>query len=213
MIGHDLEVSIKQLFSFFEIVPANTMNTINYEFVLCNYLSENTGLDIVHSTSFKKNYPQANAETQAYERTNAELTPETLVFNSTVPDMIVHEPNNSQRWPDLMVIKNGVGYPIEIKTSKTTPKMNSGMFRSNCLYVVLHKTFERRHRVAYGKDFISKADIILSRHEREQAMRLVKTFKVTGFRPVHDTLDYNYFPDDFISRNEKVFEDVKNVNF
>lgn len=32
--------------------------------------------------------------------------------------MIVDKPNGSQKWPDLLVIYNGIGFPIEVKSSK-----------------------------------------------------------------------------------------------
>ncbi|CAK1331476.1 MULTISPECIES: hypothetical protein [Burkholderia] len=50
--------------------------------------------------------------------------------------MIVDKPNGSQKWPDLLVIYNGIGFPIEVKSSKKDGIVwNSGIPRSGSLYV------------------------------------------------------------------------------
>lgn len=50
--------------------------------------------------------------------------------------MIVDKPNGSQKWPDLLVVYNGIGLPIEVKSSKTDGIVwNSGIPRADSLYI------------------------------------------------------------------------------
>lgn len=50
--------------------------------------------------------------------------------------IIVDKPNGSQKWPDLLVIFNGIGMPIEIKSTKNDMIIwNGGLPKPDTLYV------------------------------------------------------------------------------
>lgn len=60
-----------------------------------------------------------------------------LVDNGVPLDLvIVDKPNGSQNWPDLLVIYNQIGLPIEVKSTETDCIVwNSGFPRSDGLYI------------------------------------------------------------------------------
>jgi len=50
--------------------------------------------------------------------------------------IIVENPNSTQRWPDSLVIFNGIGLPIEIKSTKTDRIVwNGGLPRFDAIYI------------------------------------------------------------------------------
>ncbi|MCW5156303.1 hypothetical protein [Burkholderia cenocepacia] len=50
--------------------------------------------------------------------------------------LIVDKPNGSQQWPDLLVVFNKVGFPIEVKSNRNDLILwNSGLPRDNGLYI------------------------------------------------------------------------------
>lgn len=49
---------------------------------------------------------------------------------------IVDKPNGQQKWPDMMIVHKGVGFPIEIKSCKSDKIVwNSGLPRPDSLYI------------------------------------------------------------------------------
>jgi hypothetical protein len=52
---------------------------------------------------------------------------------------IIDKPNGQQAWPDMLLVHNGVGLPIEMKSAKTQkPVWNSGLPVHHGLYVFTH---------------------------------------------------------------------------
>lgn len=52
------------------------------------------------------------------------------------PDAIIHQPNGSQKYPDILLISKGEKLCIEIKRSKTgSPVWNSGFPRTSGVYI------------------------------------------------------------------------------
>lgn len=50
--------------------------------------------------------------------------------------LLIHNPNGTQKWPDILIINNKKGFPIEIKSSKGDVIMwNGGLPRKNGLYI------------------------------------------------------------------------------
>ena len=49
---------------------------------------------------------------------------------------IMPQPNGSQKWPDILIIANGIGLPVEIKSCKDDRILwNSGYPKPNSLYI------------------------------------------------------------------------------
>ena len=64
-----------------------------------------------------------------------EFTP--IEYNGKkITSFVVDKPNGSHQWPDLLVVHNGIGLPIEVKSCKTdTIVWNGGFPRENALYI------------------------------------------------------------------------------
>ena len=77
----------------------------------------------------------------------------TLASGKQSDNLIIHQPNGSQRSPDLLVIKDKKGFFIEIKTSKTNPAWNSGRLHSAGIYVF--KNYKKK-----DVTFFLKRDVI-----------------------------------------------------
>lgn len=54
----------------------------------------------------------------------------------TIKTILIKNPNGSQKWPDLLVVKNNIGLPIEIKSAKDDKIVwNGGLPRKNSIYI------------------------------------------------------------------------------
>lgn len=60
-----------------------------------------------------------------------------FVIDSYYPNpLLIRQPNNSQQWPDILIIYKSRGMSIEIKSSKHDQVVwNSGLPRLNCIYI------------------------------------------------------------------------------
>ena len=181
MIKNQIVEAIEATFSLLKDADADVFN-VSYvvranhnvnkiEVLFMEFLNAVIDIPIVYTDEFKMKYSTAQLETKKYAKINEEETPAELVFDIKVPDMIVHEPNGSQSWPDIMVIKDNVGYPLEIKTSKSVPKMNSGIFRLNTPYVAIKKKDDnekRMFRFILGSEMCTSDEIISWRKIEEE---------------------------------------------
>lgn len=95
----------------------------------------------VSAAEFSDRYPEHKARCARQDFNFQDLIgPLTLPGGVPVkpqPDLlIVRQPNGSQNWPDLLVIANGIGLPIEVKSDKdSTITWNGGIPRPGRLYV------------------------------------------------------------------------------
>lgn len=109
--------------------------------------------------------------------------------------LIVDKPNGSQQWPDLMVVFNNVGYPIEVKSTKTDIILwNSGLPRHDSLYVY-NCYGKSKTTVFQGQDAITQEeiDILLEFSAR------TKIFNTRGNR-------WSYYVRDMFGSSQKFFE-------
>lgn len=116
--------------------------------------------------------------------------------------MIVDKPNGSQNWPDILVVFNGIGFPIEIKSTKQDLIVwNSGLPRADSLYIFN----------CYGK---SKTTCFLGQHaindgELEFLLDLSKLAQEINAK--HKDNTWSYYARDMFNSNESFFEDEKQV--
>lgn len=186
----------------------NDVNKIEVLFMA--HMAANMGLPIMYSAEFKENYKEHWVESGKYASLNEETTPDVLVFNSQedMLDCIVHNPNGSQAWPDIMVIKDNVGYPLEIKTAKETiPKMNSGIFRLNTPYICMRKSDDPKDRVMrmfMGSDMVTAENIIQWREAGEMVDRIVKATNAPNERWCYDKYfkAEDWFPKNWAEQHE-----------
>lgn len=120
--------------------------------------------------------------------------------------IIVDKPNGSQKWPDLLVIFNGIGMPIEIKSTKNDVIIwNGGLPKPDTLYVYN----------CYGK---SKTTCFLGQHviSYEELDFLKQKAEFTKqFNEWHKNGKWNYYVRNMFNSNQSFFEnnnDKKKAN-
>ena len=100
-------------------------------------LSGSTLISTDRWCSRKKTSPfiEYNKKTLKNNYNFSDLKP--LIDNGESLDLvIVDKPNGSQKWPDLLVVFQGIGLPIEVKSSKTDLILwNSGTPKSDSIYI------------------------------------------------------------------------------
>lgn len=119
-----------------------------------------------------------------------------LVDNSKELNLlIVDKPNGSQQWPDLMVVFNNVGYPVEVKSTKTDIILwNSGLPRHDSLYVY-NCYGKSKTTVFLGQDAINQEEIDVLLEFSEQTKR----YNTRGNR-------WSYYVRDMFGSSQKFFE-------
>ncbi len=111
--------------------------------------------------------------------------------------IIVDKPNGSQKWPDLLVIFQGIGLPIEIKSAKQDVILwNSGLPRPDSLYIYN----------CYGK---SKTTCFLGQHainEDELNFLVERAAYARTFNEKHSGKKWAYYVRDMFNSNQSFFE-------
>lgn len=111
--------------------------------------------------------------------------------------MLVDKPNGSQKWPDLLIVFQGIGLPIEIKSSKADLILwNSGIPKEKSLYIYN----------CYGK---SKTTCFLGEHaitEDERNFLLNKSKKSQEMNQKHTDQRWSYYVRDMFNSSQSYFE-------
>lgn len=83
----------------------------------------------------------------------------------SIPDVdktfLVHQPNGSQQWPDILIANNGIGFPIEIKSSKDGKIVwNGGLPKDDSLYIYAY-TDKNTPKITFclGQHLISEREL------------------------------------------------------
>ena len=120
--------------------------------------------------------------------------------------IIVDKPNGSQKWPDLLVIFNGIGMPIEIKSTKNDVIIwNGGLPKPDTLYVYN----------CYGK---SKTTCFLGQHvinDAELDFLKQKADFAKQSNELHKNGMWSFYVRNMFNSNQSFFEnnnDRKKVN-
>ena len=192
------------VFDIQQVVRAGK-NVNRIEVLVMEYLSAVLDADIVYSDEFKSLHTPHYTETLAYARMNEEVTPAELKFTKGNPikNMIVHNPNGSQSWPDIMVIHDNVGYPLEVKSSSSIPKMNSGMFRINTPYLAIKKdpvAEKRKFRFMMGSEMTNAQEIVDRRSTIDEIVKHIEAIGAPEYRRCYDNFfgkDELWYPADY----------------
>lgn len=117
--------------------------------------------------------------------------------NKQLDLLIVDKPNGSQKWPDLLVIFQGIGLPIEIKSAKQDVILwNSGLPRPDSLYIYN----------CYGK---SKTTCFLGQHainEDELNFLVERAAVAAAINERHPSSKWSYYVRDMFNSNQSFFE-------
>lgn len=197
------------MFDIQQVVRAGK-NVNRIEVIFMEYMATVMDMDVLYAEEFKSYHRPHYEESVKYAKLNEETTPSVLRFEAENPiqDCIVHNPNGSQSWPDILVIKDNVGYPLEIKTAKEAiPKMNSGIFRLNTPYVCMRKSDDPKDRVMrlfMGSDMVSAENIVQWREAGEMVDRIVKATNAPNERWCYDKYfkAEDWFPKNWAEQHE-----------
>jgi hypothetical protein len=111
--------------------------------------------------------------------------------------MIIDKPNGSQKWPDLLVVFKGIGFPIEIKSAKQDIILwNSGIPRADSLYIYN----------CYGK---SKTTCFLGQHainDEELEFLLLKSKFAEEMNERQKNQKWSYYVRDMFNSSQTFFE-------
>lgn len=197
------------------IKNGKTINRI--ELVFLDYLSAFMDLDVMFSEEFKTYHKPHYDESTKYSKIPEEQTPSVLKFKTEtkIKDCIVHNPSSSQAWPNILVIKDNVGYPLEIKSSSNVPKMNSGIFRLNTPYIAIKKDPDESNRVMrlfMGNEMVTSDEIVEWREKIEQISSQVKELNAPGYRRNYDVFftANDWFPVNYVDKHKESV--VKYIN-
>lgn len=201
LLQHAVE---EDIFNIRDIVRAGK-NVNRLEVLVMEYLSAALDSDIVYSEEFKTLHKPHYTESLEYSRMDEEITPSVLNFTkgNPVKNMIVHNPNGSQSWPDILVIHDNVGYPLEVKSSSSIPKMNSGTFRINTPYLAIKKDpvqEKRKFRFMMGSEMTTAQEIVHRRNTINEVVNLIEEIGAPEYRRCYDNFfgkDELWYPADY----------------
>lgn len=196
------------MFDIQQVVRAGK-NVNRIEVIFMEYMATVMDMDVLYAEEFKSYHRPHYEESVKYAKLNEETTPSVLRFEAENPiqDCIVHNPNGSQSWPDILVIKDNVGYPLEIKTSSSVPKMNSGIFRLNTPYVAIKKDADpdkRVMRLVMGHEMVSADQIVKWRETIDQVNETVKLLNAPEYRRCYDVFfsAEDWFPNNSVDKHK-----------
>lgn len=125
---------------------------------------------------------------------------------------IVNKPNNSQKWPDILIIYNNIGLPIEIKSAKNNNIVwNSGYPRKNSIYI-FGSSKHQKSTYFLGQDVIKE-------EEKEKLFNLASQAKIYCQNVSGDwsfyvrkmyTSTLKYFEDDIELTKSKIENKIQN---
>lgn len=182
----DMDINTRIAEALQEILTRTTTSSNeSFEKVCLELLEDHTGFTIVDAKAFKEYYIEYKEESGRihrndsdgllYDFTDIELT---SGLNKS-DDIIVLQPNGSQSSPDILIIHNKIGIPIEIKSAKQGKIMwNSGYPRKNYIYIFNSYKLYRETTMFLGQDLISDVERnILIRQDIENK-KLSKEFNI-----------------------------------
>lgn len=226
----DMDINNKIALALEEILErTSTSSNEKFENVCLELLEEHTGFTIVDNKAFKEYYIEYKEESGRIHR---ELSDGALYDFSEVEltsglnksdNIIVLQPNGSQSSPDILLIHNKIGIPIEIKSAKQAKIMwNSGYPRKNYIYIFNSYKLYKETTMFLGQDIISDVERnILIRQDIENK-KLNKEFndnmeQLESKWSIYPRAMFEYKGDLFDSnkkkREEGVISYIKNFDF
>ncbi|MCW5156302.1 hypothetical protein [Burkholderia cenocepacia] len=157
------------------------------------------GFDDVSDKIWKKHYTEYKALTgQGCFDFNGVSTKTGIQEDS----LVVDKPNGSQKWPDILVVFNKIGFPIEIKSSKDDLIVwNSGLPQPDRVYVF--GCYDK------GEVTIFMGEDVLSVQEYQQLKDMdvqSKALCITGNSLLKQSNSkWSYYPRPMYNSNEKYF--------
>lgn len=119
--------------------------------------------------------------------------------NGKIVDLIlVDKPNGSQKWPDMLIIYNNIGLPIEIKSSKNDVILwNSGLPKKDTLYIFN----------CYGKN---KTTVFLGQHaitDEVYDLLIQQSILAKKLNKKYKNSEWSFYVRDMFNSKQKFFHD------
>jgi len=146
-----------------------------------------------------------------YETYKAKTLKEDFDFKDVMPTnnlqddcLIIDKPNGKQKWPDILIIYNKIGLPIEIKSAKDDGILwNSGIPKTERIYIF--NCYGVKQTTAFlGNSVITEAEAKLLR-EMDLDSKLVCSFKNEQMKELSS--NWSYYPRPMFNSSVKYFKD------
>lgn len=126
----------------------------NYEnYVAETILEHDKDLLFVSNEEWKTNYSEYRTSYLNCEKEHLHNFKNlTLASGKQADNLVIYQPNGSQQSPDILIIKNGLGLFIEVKTSKSNPAWNSGRLYNSGFYIF--KNYKLKEVTFFTKDTV-----------------------------------------------------------
>lgn len=200
----DLNLALERFFQGMTQIGASSKGDVFDETVRKNLLNELNGAVFIDhkrwgdksSTSIFKEYREQSL-TKNFDFTSLKpITDNGVRLNL----MVIDKPNGSQNWPDLLIVYNQIGLPLEVKsTEKDSIVWNSGFPRFDSLYIFN----------CYGK---SKTTCFLGQHAINQ-QELADLMTASKDASIHNKKcggeRWSYYVRDMFNSNQSYIENKK----
>lgn len=158
------------------------------------------GFKKVSSEEYAKYYSKYKKRSKNLDFNFKGLMPDNITFQHD--NLIVSQPNSSSNFPDILIIHNGVGLPLEIKSNKKDRvEWNCTLPKKDTVYIF--GCYEKGMTTAFmSKDIISKEEEIVLSASRDL---------VTGFKEnqVNDFKNWYFYARPMFVSSFQFFKDLK----
>lgn len=135
-------------------------------------LSHFTGYYVIGPGEFSSRYPKHKKRVREISASYGDVWDFTDIMGDEDKGLIISQPNGTQGFPDLLLIINGWGMPVEVKSSKTGIILwNSALPRKGAIYVYNQHTVNNGVTAFLGDDVMDDDD-------REQMIELRAAMKL-----------------------------------
>ncbi len=209
----DLNLALERFFKGMTQIGASSKGDVFDETVRKNLLNELNGAVFIDhkrwgsdsSASIFKEYREQSL-TKNFDFTS--LKP--IIDNGVHLNlMVIDKPNGSQNWPDLLIVYNQIGVPLEVKsTEKDSIVWNSGFPRFDSLYIFN----------CYGK---SKTTCFLGQHaiNQQELSELMNASRDASFHNKKCSGErWSYYVRNMFNstqsyiENKKLLEEIQKIN-
>lgn len=185
----------------------STINGLDYEKYVANKFSSIPGYKLVSNKEWRECY---NEYRESYLKNDYDKVHNfqniTVASGKQDDKLVIVQPNGSQKCPDILFIRDKIGFFIEVKTIKTNsntkPAWNEGIPRHGGFYIFKNSAAEK---VTFflANDIINVETLEVFRRYEEELKKVDKLFKPFfnslgtwsgGHRPIHKDKNQYFSP-------------------
>lgn len=159
----------------------STINGLDYEKYVANKFSSIPGYKLVSNKEWKSNYKEYRTSYLKSDYDKVHNFQNLTVASGNQDDkLIIVQPNGSQQCPDILFIRDKIGFFIEVKTISsniyTTPAWNSGKPRHGGFYIFKNSA-AKKVTFFLGKDVMNEETHEVFRRYNEALKKVDKDFE------------------------------------